>query len=365
MAERLGDIVLSCSGTPNQLITGSLTIFLDVPITNKVLPGTNLDAILTVNNVPSTTPAQLQTQGSLAFNGLQFAIGANGFSEVRISNLRGNVSTATASDVTAQLAFNPPSLLSFSSNRFSIGILNRGLLATTLQAFVPSQIGSALPDSLTFADLIAAGTRFSSSRVTEGFASAFEPRGANADNGARIVIRLSGYPIDARLFAQNAIAGSNAQRPTIAGDFGGSISAGEYVPGSRTLFLVRVIGTDANGAGGALLSNVSGLSAQLLNDVTEVPMISGSGSLVYEVVDSSSSIVESAQIPVFLDCRERLTAGREYDPTRFGTRFQREQCLTLGASSQVYWSKRAHGLQRAARLQRPVPAEIGSDYPSP
>src|SRR5215471_11174680 len=47
IAERVGDIVLSCSGgTPATVVTGNLTFFLNVNVTNKLASGILTDVLL-------------------------------------------------------------------------------------------------------------------------------------------------------------------------------------------------------------------------------------------------------------------------------------------------------------------------------
>ena len=54
--------------------------------------------------------------------------------------------------------------------------------------------GSPVPDTLDLPSLFAAGTAFASTRVTEGFATAFEARAAGADTGTRFLVKYTGFP---------------------------------------------------------------------------------------------------------------------------------------------------------------------------
>ncbi|MBC8165547.1 MAG: IPT/TIG domain-containing protein, partial [Bryobacteraceae bacterium] len=210
--------------------------------------------------------------------------------------------------IVAQISFNS-GLLNFTNTNFTIGSPQRSLLATTLTGNVPSQFGSALPETLSFAQLIAARTAFSSTRVAEGFASAFQPREAGADFGTRILLKFSGYPSDARLFLPAVIAGSNALVPTRAGDFGGIPAGGLYASGSNTLLLVRVLATDDNGGGGYQASGaVTVGSSGNFDTIAEVPLLNGMGVAVFEVIDANPSLPESAQIPVFLGLPRSVSA---------------------------------------------------------
>ena len=66
------------------------------------------------------------------------------------------------------------------------------------------------------------GTRFASTRVTEGFPGAFQPKTPTSDTGTRIIARYSNFPPGARLFVPTLVAGSDALQPTAAGDLGGT-----------------------------------------------------------------------------------------------------------------------------------------------
>ena len=102
--------------------------------------------------------------------------------------------------------------------------------------------------------MLSTGTRFSTTRVTEGFAGAFEPRQPFTDSGTRIVVRYDGVPSNARLFVPDFIAGSSAVQVTSAGDLGWPASGGAYTvkPGG-SLLLARIMGTDLNGNGGRMV----------------------------------------------------------------------------------------------------------------
>jgi hypothetical protein len=143
--------------------------------------------------------------------------------------------------------------------------------------------GSPLPSTVNLPNLFAAGTALASTRVTEGFGGAFQPRSTGEDNGTRFLIRYSGFPANTHLYLPDAVAGSDALTPTAGGDLGYRQQAGQYVPGSSTLLLVRVQGADGNGAGGNLvpLPANPGSGALTLNSASEVPLTGGSGYAVY------------------------------------------------------------------------------------
>lgn len=308
VAERLGDIVLSCTGPAGRTITGNLTVSLNTNITNR-LSGGRIDAALTVDTGggPSLVAnAELLGSNQAVFTGLNIPIGSNGSAELRVSNLRGDASQSGVSlqNINALLAFNPANLLGLPTNRVVIGVANRGLQASSQLTVIAMQAGSPLPEEIGFRALISAGTRFSSTRITEGFAGAFEPRTGTSDVGTRVLIRLSGYPAQARVYAPDAIIGSNGRQPTAAGDYGGTISGGEY--GAGGLALVRILSSDPYGNGGYPATRVSALPT---DSVSEVVLAGGSGVLVYEVVDANPAAIESAQIPIFAGVARTVQAA--------------------------------------------------------
>src|SRR5512133_59827 len=92
VAERMGDILLQCSGgTPGAAVSGNLNVFLPVSITNRVNSAPiAADAALTVDTGAATTSfTGLASGQSIAFNGVSFTVPASGAASMRIANLRG------------------------------------------------------------------------------------------------------------------------------------------------------------------------------------------------------------------------------------------------------------------------------------
>jgi len=226
LAERLGDVVLGCSGgAPGLVVTGNLTVQLNVPFTNRLSAGTPGDIILTVDtgsgHVPVTLLAeQLQTPQVVSLNGFSFTIPPSGNLTVRISNLRGSVVNAPPGQVViATLALNNLSTMTLINNSVVVGVPQRGLLtnssSTTIRCF-----GSPVPGTVTMTNLFLSGTHFESTRLTEGFASAFQARASQDDAGTRFIIRYTNIPAGIMLFVPDFIAGSDALQPTAGGDLG-------------------------------------------------------------------------------------------------------------------------------------------------
>ena len=172
---------------------------------------------------------------------------------------------------------------------------------------VCAQNGSPLPSTINFQNLISTGTTFASTRITEGFAGAFQPLSGpanlNAQTGERFLIQYSGFPAGSQLFVPNTVAGSDALQPTAGGDLELPASGGSYAPSaSGSLLLALVIGAGQNGAGGApvYVPAAVGSPAVTFNSVSELSIVNGSAYAVYEVVDANLSNLETAQFPTFL-----------------------------------------------------------------
>jgi uncharacterized protein (TIGR03437 family) len=309
ISETLGDILLNCTGgSPGAAITLNLVISLNVGLTNRISSTNATDVSLTIDSgsgpVPAAVPGLLQSSNSVAFNGVSFTVPASGAVSLRISNLRGNATQGNSFQlpITATLSINgPPAVLVTNANTLSVGVPARGLLASLASTGIRC-VGSPLPTTINFTNLLTGGTRFVSTRVTEGFPESFQKKAGTNDTGIRIIAKYAGFPAGARIFVPDVVAGSDAVQPTAAGDLGGVPSGGAYAPGSGSLLLSRVLSTDANGAGGALayVPGAPGSGTVAFNSVSEVILSNGSGIAVYEVVDSSPAVRQTAQFPTFL-----------------------------------------------------------------
>jgi uncharacterized protein (TIGR03437 family) len=310
LAERMGDIVLSCTGgASGNSVSGNLMVYLTANVTNRLSDSGATDVQLTLDNgsgpVPTGVPAILVSANSIVFNGLSFTVPPSGRVELRVTNLRGAANqsyTTPGQPVQAFISFSNPTVLSVNSSQFTVARVWPGLLAGYATSGIPCN-GSRAPDTVSMSGLFAAGTRFASTRVTEGFADAFRKKAAFEDAGTRILLRFSGFPAGSRLFVPDVVAGSDAVEPTSAGDLGLPLSGGQYQPtAAGSLLLARVANADARGAGGSPVytPGAPGSAVAAFNSAGEVTLASGSGTITYEVVDSSASTLESAQIPVFL-----------------------------------------------------------------
>jgi uncharacterized protein (TIGR03437 family) len=298
LTERFGSIVFQCSGfIPSTAVSGNITVFLPVSVTNRVDTNNNaLDAVLSVDTGVGLTPTAIPGKiagNNITFQGLSIVVPANGNFNVQISNIR---AAAFQSGLTAPHQLNAQISAPFALNQSSVTVatVQTGLYSTQNSAGIYC-VGSPVPGTITMSNLFSAGTAFASTRLTEGFGTAFLPMGAGDDTGTRIIIGYSGFPAGASIYVPTFIAGSDAMIPTAGGDLGLSQNTGAYVPGSNTLLLSLVQFADATGVGGF----VTGFSGSM-DTVKQVTLTNGSGYAVYEVTDANPSILESAQFPTFI-----------------------------------------------------------------
>jgi uncharacterized protein (TIGR03437 family) len=308
LAESVGSVTLTCTGgTLASTATATLLVTMSSNITNRLDANgnpTNISVTVTTGGGTGSPAVSAQLFGSttLALAGVQYFVLA-GPTTITISGILvapGNLPAGSSYlGVTAQVGATGGSI-SVSGTPVLVGQAVSSLLDSLNDNGIPCA-GSPLPATQNFAfnDLIAAGTAFSTIRVTEAFATAFTPKAATADTGVRILINLTGYGSNTQVFVPDAIVGNTGSVATSAGDYAtATVSAGAYTPGLNQLLLVRVNGTDANGVGGILASIPSG--ATFFSVVNPVSLTNGSGYVVYEVLSANPAVKEWAQIPVFV-----------------------------------------------------------------
>jgi uncharacterized protein (TIGR03437 family) len=304
LAEQLGDIDFQCTGTPGVAVKASLSVFLPVTITNRInASGFSTDASLGISTNGSTpVPSGVNgmvTNTSISFNGFQFTFPASGMVSIVISDLRADVNQlglVQTKPIQAYLG----GTLALANNPVSVAFPVQGLLATSMDSGVTCT-GSPTPSSISLSNLFAAKTTEQTTRVTEGFPNSFQPKDPTSDTGTRFLLTYSNFPAGATIYLPDAVAGSSALLPTAGGDLGTPATVGQYVQGSQTLLLVRVLNADDTGVGGtfATLPQANGSGVLVLNGANPVPLTNGSGYAVYEVVAANNSITETAQIPNF------------------------------------------------------------------
>ena len=298
LTERLGSILFQCSNfAPSSTVSGNITIFLPVSVTNRVDGSNNaLDVVLSADTGAGLTPTQFAGNISgnyITFRGVTLTVPAGGQFNLQIANIRGDayqMAGTPGKQINAQIS--APFAINQSS--VTVGSIQTGLYATQNQSSIYC-VGSPLPSTPTMSGFFSAHTAFASTRLTEGFGAAFQPAGPGDTNGTRFLISYSGFPAGASLYVPTFIAGSDAQIPTAGGDLGLGQNAGSYVPGSNTLLLAFVQFADSTGASG-YVSTFNGN----MNATNQVTLTNGSGYAVYEVVDANPSALESAQFPTFI-----------------------------------------------------------------
>ena len=309
IAERVGEIQLSCSGgIPGTVFNSNLTFFLNVNVTNKLASnGTFTDVLLTIDTGSGPTPANVPAEpfgtDAVAFNGVTFTLPPSGGVTLQLTNLRADASqlgTGQEQAITATVAVSGSQGIAIGNNaQFTVGFTQSGLLASYSSNGVTCT-GSPLPTPINIGNLFAVGTRFFSTRITEGYAGAFQVKDSFSDAGTRIMVSYSNFPAGSRLFVPEFVAGSDAVVPTSSGDLGLLASGGSYQPTANgSLLLVLVGGADKNGAGGAMILPKPPFLTPF-NIVMEVPLTNGAGTAVYEVADTNPNVRESAQFPTFL-----------------------------------------------------------------
>ena len=310
LAEPVGEILLACrNGSARRPVTGSLTVSLPVNVTNRLSAGNVIDAVLTVDTgsgpVSAGATPILTGANVVAFTNVSFTLAPAGTASLRVSNLRGAMTQlgAGAPPVKAMLSWVSGNTdIFFDTPSVPVAVPRPGLFAGTVSTLV-NCTGSPLPQAITVPALFGAGTKLSSTRLSEGFANAFEQRGAGSDTGTRFLVSYSGFPQGARLFVPDAVAGSSATQPTASGLMGHGATAGTYTAGSHTLLLVRINNATPTGTGGTPRFYPPMTGAAPLIGAGEVALVNGAGQAVYEVMDASSSAPESAEIPTWLGLR--------------------------------------------------------------
>jgi uncharacterized protein (TIGR03437 family) len=319
LAEPMGDILVNCSGAnAGSTITGTFQINVGGKIANVIDPEQSLTGGITLSRldsgsyVPVPYSSLSRLDNSIYFQGSQVLVSGDGTFTVKISGIRANGSTSLAY---VQHVGSTESL-SVTSPVVSIAHASVGLYGSVSGAVVAG-FGPSVPSTLDFANLIALGAPEAGVRVTEGYAMAFEPRGGSvsATNGTRIRIKLTGIPSGVRLFAPDAVAGSDATQPTWTSAFSNSTGPGMYgASEGHSLLLVRLNSPAIDGSGGGLAMTAPS-SLSILSGVGEVTVSNSTAYIVYEVADANPAALESAQIPIWI-C---LPIGYQVAASQIGT----------------------------------------------
>lgn len=304
LAEPVGDVVLQCAGgAANGVLRGTMQIALGRRIANVIEAQMGRFGGITLAQemapgVFMVLPVSVRMlDNSVAFEGLNLTMSPQGTFGLKISGLRAEGGGTTF----AALQFSGNEQLLVQNFQTTVAYSQPGLLSSTLAA-VSAGAGPMTPTYLDFSNMVASQAPVATVRVTEGFASAFVPWRMDPyiTNGTRFLVKLTGVPEGSRVIMPDAIAGSSTLQPTTSGSLGGGPVPGLYDPtGKRSLLLVRVRGADDSGAGGSA-QWVAGPGPQTLFGVGDVLIQGGVAWAVYEVMDANQSLVENAQIPIWL-----------------------------------------------------------------
>ena len=289
LSERVGDILLNCSGgAPSATLRGELTrISFSGPITNKTLPNGALDIILTGSSGSGETILNTQAfstaSNPVTFPSVQFNLSSTGTAGLRITNLRIAPPNNPKHPIRVALATVTAGQIRTDNPPFTVGITQRGLLASYSTTFACTQ--SRLPETISFPDFIRHGVRFASVRLTEGFADSFQRKRPQSDLGTRTLVRYAGFPLGARLLTRSVAVGSSGAIPTSAG-------------------------------GVPLFTPSGGVGTIDFDQPAEGTLTNGSRVAAFEVMDSAANLRESVQISTFLLSRrtEPELAGRDTSP---------------------------------------------------
>jgi hypothetical protein len=248
---------------------------------------------------------------------------------IRITNMRGNVSSLgipsgegqfPSAQVTAFVSIASQTAIPVTNNVLNIGIPLLGLLvrwrgpnqADVTLPIVALQCLTQYVDSDGNIDRnVATGTDFPhtganddgafSVRLSEGYASSFKTLGAPTVTPASAQVE-NGFPVPTSGintgFSPNPYGGATQGTRFILRFYNVPNGVRIATPvrlvgtsgGGHTLTLVKVTGTDANGAGA--------LNATL-SPSAEVTITGGFGFVIYEVVDSNPFVVENVIVPIW------------------------------------------------------------------
>jgi hypothetical protein len=305
LAEPLGDLVLHCTGGVfGSALQGTFVLGVYEKLANQ-LDASNDVVGLTVSvqtgavitPIPGAVGSTEDGQYVL-ISGLSANFDSSGAVTLRIGGLR----AATAAKVRAALGFVGTPFLSIPPQPVLVGYGVDSFLSTTPDTLLQPNSGGLV--GLDLSTAIAKMHPNLSARITESDVAAFHTKLGIDNSGTRVAVHIPGLPNGSRVFAPDAIVGSDTDMPTTSGWFGAGPDAGRYVvfnPPVSALLLVRVKGVAADGSGGELAWTPSAgtnlLSEVAINEADY--QADGSPFFVYEVADANPAIRESAQLPLY------------------------------------------------------------------
>jgi uncharacterized protein (TIGR03437 family) len=300
LAEKVGDVTLTCSGGSGAVVTPTLYVGLqNANITNIFDSTGGVGITVSLNTIPISATVTVNGQ-TIVVSGLSFSVPSGGQAQVTVSGIRASVASVPGlAPVTANVGATG---LNVSSSLLTVATPSptASIYSSFLSSPVPCN-GSPLPPVATpsLTDFVN-GTSFSTLRVSEGWQDAFTKRDTSLPNGTRVIVSLSGYPAGARIFVPDVVVGNTGSVQTSAGAFGVYAGSGYYAPFSNQLLLSRVAQADATGTGGNPILATAPASLTPFGNMSEIALSGGAALLVYEVIDSSALVRENFQLPVFV-----------------------------------------------------------------
>ena len=139
LTERAGEMVFNCTGdTPGGEVGASFSVFLSVPVTNRLGGDGMTDATLTVDAGPGTVPVtvrgRLVGSNAVIFEYVNWTLTSFAVSTIKIANIRVNASGAANRAITALVSTNGISRIVTNQPNLAVGITQPGLLASASTA---------------------------------------------------------------------------------------------------------------------------------------------------------------------------------------------------------------------------------------
>jgi hypothetical protein len=218
---------------------------------------------------------------------------------IRVTSMRVNASQlgvpelplVPSTQVIAFLSLTGPATISVQNNQLNVAVPILGLVSSWSPVALGAQCaGAELEASITAREGFATAFKTSGAptfmpqmlRWESGYFAPGSNLGGGASQGTRLLLQFFDVPVGVEVSAPKVIETGN---PLVTGD---------------ALRLQWVDGADAGGAGGTVSSDTGMLS---------VPLLGGSGAVVYEVTDTLTFRTESVEIPVFASWAEGVGAG--------------------------------------------------------
>lgn len=309
VAEPVSPITFLCSGgNASASITLKFTVTLNAPITNRWVKSAMVDPVVTLIGADASTilPATAQLNGNTISFSVSVPLSNSGAAHLEVSNIRIDA-TAAPGTVQATVSMYTDGAALVNAGAFAVGTPRASWAGYSLPALHCDVACQQIPaDPQHVSGLFVGLLPFSATRLSERFPSAFLQAGVGrnqwSDSGDRFLFTYSGFPAEAAVYVPRVIAGYDATYPTTGGGFDNAQSGGSYLRSdSGALLLALVSGADANGVGGAPVTTAEALGPGdvSLNDAVQVPLVNGTATFVYEVIDSNPKVASSAEFPIF------------------------------------------------------------------